>query len=138
MRALNIFIRGMWWLAAFGWIGVMLFPTTANAQDDPITGSLNMKCLPLMHTDTHIASPVWIHWSSHGVCSEHWCINRKTARRQINTFCGLPSEMPKVGGRLQTILKSSDPLKTANDSPQRFPILPLTDTRFHALRADLR
>lgn len=117
---------------------LLAFIGLAQAQDDPIKGNLPLQCLPLMHTDTHIASPPWVHYSSHGVCVEHWCIDRKTKLRQMNTYCGLISELPKVGGRVATILKSPDPLKTARESPGRFPILPLTDTRFNELRSELR
>lgn len=110
----------------------------AHAQDTPIKGPLPLQCLPLMHTDTHIASPLWTHFSSHGACGEWWCIDRKTKLRQMNAYCGTITELPKVGGRVATILKSLDPLKTAQDSPKRFPILPLTDPTFHELRQELK
>lgn len=119
-------------------LGVFVAVPTARAQDAPIKGDIPLQCLPNMHTDRHIASPLWVHYSIHGVCVEHWCVDRKTGLRQMNTYCGLLSELPKVGGRVQTIIKSADPLKTARESPKRFEILPLTDTRFNELRSELR
>jgi hypothetical protein len=110
---------------------ILLLPTMAMAQ----AGAA--KCLPMMDTQTHLATEMWSSISANGVCVRWWCIQRDKGLRQINTYCGLWSEIPKVGGRVDTIRKASDPLKSLNDAGKRFPIKDLFSPEFNELRAEI-
>lgn len=43
----------------------------------------------------------------------------------FNVWCGTPDELPKVGGRVRTIINAADPLKSLQTLPSRVPMTKL-------------
>lgn len=93
-------------------------------------------CLPSMSASSLTASPLYTHISKNGACVRWYCYQENPAV-QSNTYCGLPSELSKVGTRINTIVKSPNPLKSLQDAPKRFTILPLSDPQFQVLRSEI-
>jgi hypothetical protein len=94
-------------------------------------------CLPGVTTDNWIGSSMVTFISKRGACIEWLCTPNPyevgvTKSRRI-TYCGLPTELPKVGSRVQTIMNAADPLKSLQNAGSRFQILPLNDPRFDPL-----
>lgn len=112
---------------------ILLLITIQTAFAQPL-------CLPA--SDSLTASPIYTHISKNGACVWWYCYLDEFSDRfptavQRNTYCGLPTEFSKIGGRVDTIRKAADPLKSLQDAPKRFPILPLSDPQFDALRSEL-
>lgn len=91
------------------------------------------QCLPDRDNATYVATPLKLSASPEGVCVKWHCAERGTGRLQTNTYCGTLAELPKVGRRLQTIMKSADPLKSVQTAGSRFTILPLSDPMFDGM-----
>lgn len=53
-------------------------------------------------------------------------------------YVGTLTQLPNVGGRVQTIIKAADPLKSLQTLPQRVTVLPLTDPSLAAVIADMK
>lgn len=92
----------------------LLFVGGANAQ----------ACLPTTDLSSTTASPLYFAKNDKGVCVSWYCYGTKAT---ISTYCGTWAELPKVGGRIQTIQKAKDPLKSLQDAHKRFKIVPLDD-----------
>lgn len=97
------------------------------------SSALAQQCLPDRDNATHVAGPLKLSAAPGGVCVKWHCAERGTGRLQTNTYCGTLAELPKVGGRLQTIMKAADPLKSLQTAGSRFTILPLSDPMFDGL-----
>lgn len=122
MKAIGRFIIGFFVLALFGCIGVMLFAGAAHAQVMP-------KCLPLGNDK---GSSLFMSHNATGVCVRWHCYldeftpEYPTAVQSV-TYCGTWGQMNLVGGRVQTIQKAADPLKSLQDLPKRITVVPLSD-----------
>lgn len=68
----------------------------------------------------------WVTWDCYGATG--------TVRM---TYIGTLPEIAKVGGRVATIIKAPDPLRSLQTAGQRFAILPLTDPSLAAVLADM-
>lgn len=98
-------------------------------------------CLPSMSASSLTASPLYTHISKNGACVWWYCYLSEFSEKyplaiQKNAYCGLPAELSKVGSRVDTIRKAPDPLKSLQDAPKRFTILPLSAPLFQALRSE--
>ena len=54
-----------------------------------------------------------------------------------NAYVGTVPEFAKVGGRIATIVKAADPLKSLQTLPQRITVLPITDPSLAAIVAEM-
>ncbi|MBX3605357.1 MAG: hypothetical protein KF788_08800 [Piscinibacter sp.] len=89
------------------------------------------QCLPDAAGGSMVASRAFVTFSAEGACVRWLCYldtfsPQHPAGIQVNMFCGTLAELPKVGGRLQTIMKASDPLAMLRSAGKRFPIVPLS------------
>jgi len=78
------------------------------------------------------ASELFFSYNPTGVCVKWICYlpefsEKYPSATQKNQYCGSWAEQSKVGGRIETIQKAADPLKSLQDAPKRFPMLPLSD-----------
>lgn len=106
---------------------LLLFAASANAQNLGTT-----KCLPAMDDTSLTASPAYTSWNLTGVCVRWYCYLPEFTPEypsgiQKVTYCGTWAIQNLVGGRVQTIQKAADPLKSLNDAGKRFTIVPMTD-----------
>ncbi len=58
--------------------------------------------------------------SKTGACV--WYYSYSETAQGLNMWCALTSELPKIGGRVQTIVNSADPLKSLQTLRQRVPL----------------
>lgn len=105
-----------------------------------LCGSANAAppCMPYVDT------PGWVWSTPHWGVTKHgawirwacWSTVPGVADRRI-TYVGTVPEFSKVGGRIATITKAADPLKSLQTLPQRVTVLPLTDPSLQAIVAEL-
>jgi hypothetical protein len=95
-------------------------------------------CLPYVDTPNWVWSTpkmgitkngAWYRWTC-------WSTVPGIPDRTI-TYVGTVPEFSKIGGRVATIVKAADPLKSLQTLPQRITVLPLTDPSLSAIAADL-
>lgn len=103
----------------------LLLPLKARAMP------FALDCLP--------ASPAAVHSfvSLDGACAWYSCRPPGATVDRVTAWCGPVSEWGKVGGRLATIIKAADPLKSAQTADKRFPIADLNGPEFATLRAQM-
>lgn len=80
------------------------------------------SCLPAGNQTDIKASPPYFSYNTVGVCVRWYCYSEEVKKV---TYCGSWSEQSKVTSRVQTIQKSTDPLKSLGTAGNRFPIVPL-------------
>ena len=109
---------------------LLILSSGAFAQSPP--------CMPYVDTPDWIWSTpkfsvskngAWVSW----VC---WSTVLGVRDRRI-TYVGTVPEFSKVGGRIATITKATDPLKSLQTLPQRITVLPLTDPSLSKIAAEL-
>lgn len=112
----------------------LLLPFSLLAQTSPAPYTVTAWCLPIYQNPAPI-SDGFIQGSLNGdlnragVCVRWNCQRLESGLRKFQKveMCGTWGELPKVPGRLATMYKAGDPLKSFNEAGKRFPILPLTD-----------
>lgn len=86
-------------------------------------------CLPLGNDK---GSRPFLSHNDKGVCVRWHCYldtfsdEYPTAVQSV-TYCGAWSQLHLVGGRIQTIQKAPDPLKSLQELPKRITVVPLSD-----------
>lgn len=83
------------------------------------------------------AGPPILGASRNGVWIVWFHVDPVTNKLMRVAYVGTPAELSKVGGRIATILKSADPLRSLQTAGSRFPILPLTDPSLALVVADM-
>lgn len=78
------------------------------------------------------ANGAWAYW----LCLPN--VFDATHQPTMVTYVGTLAQLNLVGGRLQTIIKAADPLKSLQTLPQRVTVLPLTDPSLAAVLADMK
>jgi hypothetical protein len=81
-------------------------------------------CLPAGDDKSTKASPPYVTYNANGMCWRWYCYGQEI---RVLTACGTWAQMHLVGGRVQTIQKAADPLKSMLDAPKRFTVVPLSD-----------
>ncbi len=101
----------------------LLLPSLAFGQ----AYTVKAACLPAVDPQSTVASTPWLRWNATGVCVRWNCYKTATASAAGVTYCGTWAEQSKVGGRVNTIQKAADPLKSLQTAGARFPMVPMTD-----------
>lgn len=111
-------------------LAFFLLLLSLNAQAQP--------CMPYVETPGWVVSTprtgvtkngAWIWW----YC---WSTKPGVPDRRVG-YVGTLAEFPKIGGRIATIAKAADPLKSLQTLPKRITMLPLTDPSLAAIVADV-
>lgn len=80
---------------------------------------------PALDTPFPTSSAAHVSWNTVGVCVRWTCFD--TGAVSDVAYCGTWAEQAKVGARIQTIQKATDPLKSLQTAGTRFKIVPLSD-----------
>lgn len=96
------------------------------------------SCLPTIDNATHYAYALTTGASKNGAWAQWLCQNKTTQMWELNSYVGTVPELSKVGARLQTIIKSTNPLKSLQTAGARFTILPLSDPSLALVVADMK
>jgi hypothetical protein len=110
-------------------LALFLTAALAHAQEVP-------PCLPATNDDSTTASPIYIGMSKNGVWVEWYCYS--SAGMVHVVYVGTLAELAKAGGRVSTIIKATDPLRSLQTAGSRFTILPLTDPSLKNVLADMK
>lgn len=94
-------------------------------------------CLPAIDNNSLTASPIYSGVSKNGAWVRWYCYDDATLTVTKVQYVGTLAELSKVGGRVATIIKAADPLRSLQTAGNRFPILPLTDPSLAAIVADM-
>lgn len=110
-----------------------------------------VPCLPALDGKSLTASPMYSGVSKNGAWVYWYCVTGTdtvvTTATGVSVikapvtpviYVGTIAELAKVGGRIATITKAADPLRSLQTAGQRFPILPLTDPSLAAVVADMK
>ena len=106
---------------------LLLLPLTAAAQT-PYT--VPVTCIPALATPGWAATEPQLKWNDVGICVQWDCVPSTyevDGKYRAVTYYGTWAEFAKVPGRVATIKKAADPLKSAQDAGKRYTIVPLTD-----------
>jgi hypothetical protein len=106
---------------------LLALPLAAAAQ---VPYLVKPSCIPEVKTPGWIAGVPEVQWNTVGVCVRWFCgpdpyVDNGTY--QVVQYCGTWAEFAKVPGRIATIKKATDPLKSAQTAGSRYVIVPLTD-----------
>lgn len=74
------------------------------------------------------------HASKTGACV--WYYSYTDTATSLNVWCALTSEYPKIGGRVQTIVNSADPLRSLQTLRNRVPMTRISCPGLKACTAD--
>ena len=110
---------------------LLLAPVLALAQGTEVCLPSPVNAIPADQS-VIFGSPAVLTYNSTGVCIKWICYlptfsDQFPSATQKNQYCGSWTELSKVGGRIETIQKATDPLKSLNNAGKRFPIVPLSD-----------
>lgn len=95
--------------------------------------ALAQTCLPASDAASTTASPPYVTHNAAGMCWRWYCYPAGTREARLVTSCGTWAQMHLVGARVQTIQKAADPLKSLQDAPKRFTVLPMSDPAMAAM-----
>ena len=108
-----------------------LAPAVAQAQ------FVLPKCLPWVDTPGYVWSTPKVGLTKNGAYFRFTCWSYiPGVPDQTVTYLGLPSEIPKISSRLNTIYTSSLPLRTLQTLPNRITVEDGKLPKFDLIRAD--
>jgi hypothetical protein len=91
-----------------------------------------------MDTAAYASSQFRVGVTTNGQWARWYCTNKTTNAVTVVTLVGLRSELSRIGGRVDTILKAADPLKSLQAAGSRFTVRPLTDPTLAAIYDDAK
>lgn len=105
----------------------------------PALAQAGPNCLPNTTMGGWVGAPLEGDLTLHGGWVGWQCVltTPTSVSTQTIAYIGALPELSKVGARLATIAKASDPLKSLQTADSRFKILPLTDPSLAAIWADV-
>lgn len=103
--------------------------STAQAQSP--------SCMPYVTTPGWVVSDPQMGVSKNGAWIRWKCWSTTGQPDRIVSYVGTVPEFAKVGGRIATIVKAADPLKSLQTLPQRITVLPITDPSLAAIVAEM-
>lgn len=95
-------------------------------------------CIPYVETPGYVVSDPKMGLTKNGGWIRWTCWSTTGGPDRVVTYVGTLAEIPKVSGRLATIMKAADPLKSLQTLPNRITVLPLTDPSLAAIVADIQ
>lgn len=134
MRALILLLA---FGSAFAQTGPNSLPPTGPKPMAPLEYG-SPWCLPGIENTRATGSPLEGAVTKNGAWVKWWCVELQSGRVQVNTYVATTSELSKIGGRVQTIIKATDPLLSLQTLPKRVTVLPLTDPSLAAIMADVK
>ena len=112
-------------------LALLLLCTSAQAQ------TVSPPCMPYVDTPGWVWSTPKMGVTKNGAWITWTCWSTTGLRDRFVTYVGTVPEFSKVGGRVATMVKAADPLKSLQTLPQRITVLPLTDPLLAAIVADV-
>lgn len=117
-------------------------PLLARSQpclpsDNPLRSDSPAEWVQPAQNTAWIGSPLRVGFTVNGLWSRYHCAEVGTGRLVAVSRVSTSDDLPNVGGRIRTIIRASDPLKSLQSAGQRITILPLGDPALSAIVADM-